>query len=431
MNRINRPVLNWLVAGVLMLGLPGLLLMENLDDHDRSGRYAARDFGKNMLASCAQNGVLLTSADNDTYPIWYLQQVEGYRTDVRQLLTTFMPMDWYGNQMNHVYEGHGAVPISFSDEELLMKSNQYFPIVRQIDSAIDVEELIQFVKSDDKRTRIQTSEGEFVNYIPGSKFSHSVNKENFINQSSHIHVKRDAIPETVTFEIGKTYLSRDELLILDMLAQNDWKRPVYALYPNLFHELGLSDYLHREGMLYRFLPYKTNDVRHDRARYAEHQYDLVTKEFAWGNVNSRDIYLDYTTKHISESFRFRQMFGEVANLLIEAGKTMQAEEVLDLAQASFPSDRFKHGYFSTALVEAYYAIGASEKAEKLLNEIAEGARQNLSYFLQGEKISEKTMSYEVRLEMHLIQEMIRLSGDYNNKLMVELASGYESLFEAR
>ncbi|MDY0078002.1 MAG: DUF2723 domain-containing protein [Bacteroidales bacterium] len=422
---IKKPFVKWAITGILLIIVPGLIGSQNWDDHDRSDRYAARDFGKNMLSSCAQNAILFTAADNDTYPIWYLQQVENFRPDVRQVLTTFLPIEWYGNQLNNEYPGCGSVPISFKNKELLMKTNQFYPVTTRIDSAIEVKEMIQFIRNSDKRTRIKTREGEYLNYIPGKKLSLAVDAENFLTESSYIAMDKEDVPAKIYFSINKNYLSRDELLLLDILANNNWKRPVFTIYPQVFHELGLADYLHREGMLFRLLPYKNNNVLHNRKAFAQHQYELITEKFVWGNVNSSSVFIDHTIKQIGESFRFREMFVDVAEELILLNEFKMAEELIDLAQNIFPRNNFKYSYYSPRMAACYYLAGAKNKGDALVEDIFKSASQNLNYFLCGKPINRKDMSHNVQLEVYLMQELIRLSDGNNIQLRDKLIVGFE------
>jgi len=428
MKNLKSPFVRWTFAVLLIALVPGLMLSENWADHDRSDRYAARDFGKNMLSSCAQNAILFTTADNDTYPIWYLQQVENFRPDVRQVLTTFLPIGWYGNQMNYKHQGSGAVPISFKDEELLMKTNQYFPVMQRIDSSIDVKELVQFVKNNDSRTQVKTADGEVLNYLPGKNLSLAVNAENFLKGSAYLQIKMEDIPSTINFSFNKNYLTRDELLILDILANNNWDRPVYVIYPSLFQEIGLADYLHREGMIYRLLPYKNNNTKHDRKAFADHQHKLIMEGFVWGNVNNPDVFLDHTCKQMAESFRFNQMFADVAQELIGQGETKKAEEVIDLALKVFPRSKFPLSYFSANLVECYYKMGAKVKGDKLVEDVYNSASLNLNYFMQGKAINANDMNNEAQMQLYLIQELVRISRIYNRPLHDQLIERYGRVF---
>ncbi len=425
---VKNKFLTWISPALLLVIVPGLLISENWDDHNRSGRYAARDFGKNMLSSCAPNAILFTTADNDTYPIWYLQQVENYRPDVRQVLATFLPMGWYSNQLNYNYPGCGSIPISFADEELLMKTNQYFPVMPRIDSSIDVKDLVQFIKNPDQRTQVQTNDGEVLNFIPGKKFSLAVDAGNFLAQSDYLAMDLNDVPSKINFSISKNYLTRDELLLLDILANNNWKRPVYTIYPSLFSEIGLADYLHREGMVFRLLPYKNSNTLHDRKTFALHQFELLSHNFAWGNIFDPEVFIDHTTKQMVAAFRFRQMFAEVVNKLIRVGENEKAEILIDLAQSIFPDRKIPYDYFSADFARAYYQIDATKKADLLVEDIYRSASENLDYYLQGKSPNRNTMNNEAQLQAYLMQEMIRISGKYNKDLEGRLRENFERTF---
>lgn len=427
-HRINRNVIRWLVAIAVFVLVPGLLFYQNHDDHDRSNRYAARDFGKNMLSSCEQNALLFTSADNDTYPIWYLQQTEGFRTDVRQILTTFLAIDWYGNQLNINHIDCSDVPISFSPQKLLMRTNNYFPVMPQTDSAIDVKELTAFLKSDDKRTKLMTGNGEYLGYLPGKNYSLHVNAENFLRQSTYIQTGRHEIPQKMFFTIEKKYLSREEVLLLDILANNNWKRPVYTIYPQIFEELGLQKYLHREGMLFRLLPYENDNVLHDENVYAMHQYELLAKKFVWGNLNDPSVFVDHTIHQNAESFRFRQVFTETADRLIRLGEHEKAEQLIDLIQANLPHHQFRYSFTAAPMARIYYGCGAGEKADALVQKIYDSASQNLRHLLNGKQVNRDEMSLNVQMELYVMQELIQLCRQNNEALSTKLIAGFEQFF---
>ncbi len=417
-----------MMAALPVLLVPGILLSENWDDHNRSGRYAARDFAKNMLSSCAQNAILFTTADNDTYPVWYLQQVENFRPDVRQVLAPFLGMDWYGNQMNTNFEGCGSVPVSFRDDELLMKTNQYFPVIPRIDSAIDVKELIGFIKSSDTRTMVRAGDGEVLKFVPGNNLSLTVNAGNFAQRSEHLVIGRNRLPEQINFTLQKNYLTRDELLILDILTNNDWKRPVYTIYPSLFHDIGLAPYLHREGMVYRLLPYRNNEVLHNRKAFAEHQFNLISDEFIWGNVNDPDVFVDHTIRQNAETFRFRQMFSEVAGELIAVGENEKAAALIDMARQVFPAEIFPYDVFSPDLAQCYYRMGKMEQGDLLAGKMARSAGVYLDYYLPDQHNQPHDLDAQAHMQVFIMQELIRICNEYNRSMGERLLSGPGSRF---
>jgi hypothetical protein len=237
-------------------------------------------------------------------------------------------------------------------------------------------------------------------------------------------MNKSDVPAKINFTITKNYLTRDELLILDILANNNWQRPVYAIYPSLFQEIGLADYLHREGMVYRLLPYKNNNILHNQKSFVNHQHQLITEDFVWGNVNDPDVFLDHTTKQMTESFRFRQMFTEVAEELIAQGEYEKAEELMDLSQTAFPQNRFPLSYFSAGMAKCYYKMGATEKGDTLVRNIYNTASQNLNYFTQGKTINGNDLNNEAQLQLYLIQEMVRISRGYQRPIHDQLVDGF-------
>lgn len=354
---------------LIIFSVPANMLIQNFNDHNRSNRYTANAYGKNMLDSCEKNAVLVTTADNDTYPIWYLQEVEKYRPDIRNVLITFLPVDWYADQLHLDYEEKGAIPISFKGEELLMHKNQYFPVVNRIDTFMDVEKVIDFVKNESDKTKVRLSDNSHTNFIPGRKLSLRVNAKNVVQSCGYLKLQELQVPKTIEFTINKKYLGRDDLLILDMLANNNWERPIYFVYPHLVNELGLGEYLHREGMLYRLMPFTQQQMAGHAKQRALHQYKLVQEVFKWGNVENCKVFLDYTNVHTTSSFRLRQLFIETANMLSFTKEYKKAIEILDNAQQLFPPHRVPYSWFMPEMVRSYKLANANHKANKLCVDI--------------------------------------------------------------
>jgi hypothetical protein len=384
------------------------LLVQNWDDHNRSKRYTAREYAKNMLKSCEKNAVFFTTADNDTYPIWYLQEVEQYRTDVRNVLLTFLPVDWYADQLNQVFGERGKIPISFESDELLMSENQYFPIITKTDSFMDVGKVIDFVKNKSEKTQVRTSDNRLLSFIPGTHLELKVNAEKFLKTCPYLQGSKVEVPASIKFTITKSYLSREDLLLLDILENNNWERPLYFIYPHLLDNLGLSEYLHREGMLYRFMPLKQNELLAFVKSRSLHQYNLMQKEFDWGNLEKPDVHLDFTNVQMTGSFRIHQAIIETANLLITANENIKAIEILDLAQTLLPPERVPYSWFMPDMVRSYQWAGAFEKANELMLKVEHEmqARYSYSQSLNG-KISNSYMDSET---LFILQQLAELKG---------------------
>ncbi|MDF1547255.1 MAG: DUF2723 domain-containing protein [Bacteroidales bacterium] len=409
-------ILGLLTLTVLFTLVPLKLFIENYDDHNRSNRHTARDYAKNMLNSCEKNAIVFTTADNDTYPIWYLQEVEGHRTDVRQILQPFIAMDWYANQLRLSYNQREGVDLSFKGTDLLMSRNRYFPIINKIDSAIDLAEAIKFIISKDPRTQVSTRDNEVLDYLPGNKLTMNVNKVNFSASCSYCNLSEDEIPEKIDFELPNRYLSRDEMLILDILAHNDWERPLYFVNENLLQSLGLSSYLYREGVMFRLLPFKNKlpeKLEHAQVLY---QYKKVKDEFKWGNVNQSNVYLDYMNIQIVSMLRFREMFSEIANTLGNLGEKAKAIEILDLGMQLFPAERIPYSFFIPEMVEAYYISGAKNKGDELANEAGNFLNEELVYFESIKKQGQfNSISNEAGKDMYILQELVKITAVYSTE----------------
>jgi hypothetical protein len=300
----------------------------------------------------------------------------------------------------------GSVPISFKGKELLLSENQYFPILNRIDSFIDVRQVVDFVKSDSGKAKVKLSDHSLTNFIPGKKMEIKVNAENFLKACKYMKGAGLKAPESIKFTINKTYLGRSELLILDILASNNWERPLYFIYPHLVEELGLGEYLHREGMLYRFMPFKQDEIAAFAKERSLHQYNLIMNEFNWGNIQNDKVYLDNSNVQNVNSFRIRQIFIETANLLTVAGEKGKAVEVLDKAQYLLPPNRIPYSWFITEMVKSYQTAGQIEKAIELSNKI-EGEMQQRYQFSKGFKGSDRN-SYVAQETLYIMQQLAEL-----------------------
>jgi hypothetical protein len=173
--------------------------------------------------------------------------------------------------------------------------------------------------------------------------------------------------------------------MLDMLANNNWERPIYFVYPHLIEKIGLADYLHREGMVYRLMPFKNTEWSNVAYESGLYQYKLIMEDFVWGNVNKDNVYLDHTNIQMIQSFRFRQMFIETANILSATDEKQKAVEILDFAQSLFPPERVPYSWFIPEMVKAYQVANAPQKANKLAIKINDEMNQRLRFSRSLEK----------------------------------------------
>ena len=243
-----------LVATAICAVVPALLGAQNWDDHDRSHRYTARDLGHNYL-DLLPNAIIMNYGDNDTFPLWYAQEVEGERTDVRIMNMSYLGGEWYIDQMKLKCNNSDPVPFSLPRRKYTY-NNEFIPVQNLFDKPIPIKQAIQFFESDDPRTKASLGDGT-VDYIPAKQLVIPVNKQNVLAAGIVKEKDADLILDSITITIQQNNIDRSELMLLDLLANFDWKRPIYFTAYEPLKGLGLTDYLQLEGFSYLLVPIKT------------------------------------------------------------------------------------------------------------------------------------------------------------------------------
>jgi tetratricopeptide (TPR) repeat protein len=401
--------INFSVLLVMLFLLPVNLISENWDDHDRSGRYTARDFSFNVLNSCEKNAILFTSADNDSYPLWYSQEVEGYRRDVRAVLSEFLPVDWYIHQLGNDYPEMGAIPISFTDKDFLNGKRLYIPIVDRVEGVADFKEIVDFIRSDNPRTKLTNYDTSKIDYIPARKFSIPVNKENFISSCTSFKYDVNDIPNKIDLNFTENHLFRNDLLILDIILNNNWERPIYFLNNRDLKKYGLDKYLHREGFTYRLLPFKNDDSgQANLLSNTDYQYNKFMNEFTWGGVNDDDVMLDWTNVRFVSTMRIREQFSNVARNLIAEGENEKAVKMLDKCIELLPKEKVPYGFSLPSIIELYYLAGEKEKAQELFDIFRNNIVDELDYYKRFDENLIPGLSSGIRMNLYLLQQLDRI-----------------------
>ncbi|MBW6533726.1 MAG: DUF2723 domain-containing protein [Mariniphaga sp.] len=402
------------ILGSLLL-VPGVLATQNWDDHNRSNRYMTRDYAVNYLESCAPNAILLTYGDNDTFPLWYVQEVEGVRTDIKVVNISYLGMDWYISQ--HRMATYEAEPVPFSFEE-----NQYYTGIRdgvfiqdRLNRAVDLRDAMEFMGSDDERTKAETAGGQKVDYFPSSEFYLPVNKQKVLETGTIQPEDAALISDTVQFKINKRYVTKSEWAVLNMIAANDWERPIYIDHSLLYtNNIFFTDWLQFEGLAYRFVPVKTES----RAMNTGHintsiLYENVMNKFVWGNVNHPDVFLDDYNKKAIRIIQARYMFARLAETLVNEGQNQKAEEVIDKMFGLFPNEKMPLTYDSFPAVEQYFRSGATEKGIEKARQMAENGFAMLNYYFSLPENFAQAVQEEQAREMGNIQNLLVLTRRYD------------------
>jgi tetratricopeptide (TPR) repeat protein len=387
------------LAGALcFFAVPVIMGSENWDDHDRSGRYLARDVAFNYLNSCAPNAILFTNGDNDTFPLWYAQEVEGVRTDVRVCNLMLLNTDWYINQMKHkVYESD-PLPITFPVQKYYDGINNQVFIVERTKEPVDISVIIDWVNSDNKATKVQVPPAELLDIIPSRTIRIPVDSAKVIASGAAEPEDADKIVPYIDIKLQGNSILKSQLIILDILAHNNWERPIY--YVTGYHNdaFDLEEYFQLEGLAYRLVPIKSqNKSWVDYGRIdTDILYENVMNKFVWGGANDKDVNLDYNHIRTLAVIKSRLVYARLAKALSVEGENEKALQVLNTCMEHFPLDKVPYDPYFTDLIEAYFLTGDSEKAVELTNNLCDYYYERLDYFLKQDPYYIRSAQYEIQ-----------------------------------
>lgn len=358
-------------ATLVCLGVPAIMAEQNWDDHDRSGRYSCRDFGANYLRSCEHNGIIFSNGDNDTFPLWYNQEVEGEGTDLRVCNLSYLQTDWYISQMKRPYYEAPAAPISWDYKDFMTGKNEVVWVDNKV-GALDVKQAFDFVRSDDPRTK---RSGE--NYLPSNQLYIPVNAEEVNAKGSVFEGVYDdeELAERLNVKVGRR-LTKSEMMQLEMITTAKWQRPIYyavTVGPDYFQ--GLEPYFELTGLAYQVTPVASPD---GQARVnTEKMYDNMMHKFRYGNLNREGIYIDENLMRMCRTHRM--MFMQLADALFHEGQKEKAVEVLDYAEEMLPEANVPYDYTSASMGGLYHYCGEDEKAEHMLRSVAQTASEYMLF----------------------------------------------------
>jgi hypothetical protein len=389
---IQAPLARYLAAGLCFLAVPVLMGWQEWDDHDRSRKTLARDMAKDYLESCPPNAILISSEDNDTYPLWYAQEVEGIRPDVRIVISTLLGSDWYMNQLRYKINQSPPAELILNPEqiagykrEIVLFPNN-FPGFDQT-KYYDLYDMIKnVVGSDDQKYITQLEDGDSYNVLPVKKFSVPVDPE-MVRENGTVHPGEQALSELHIDLPVKNYLVKNDLAILSIIAANQWKRPICFTNDQDASKLGLSKYLRFQGLTYRLVPIENDPVD------LQLSYSNIMQKFVYGNPGKKAVYYDEENRRRLNIIKLAH--AQVALRLAEAGKKELAKQVLQHFDQHVPESNFpygmtsnlgnRHDAISLAFLQACYLSGDLNLARKVAASVKKDIQQQIRYYQsQGE-----------------------------------------------
>tara|TARA_R110002073_G_scaffold56835_5_gene144365 strand:+ start:11149 stop:14451 length:3303 start_codon:yes stop_codon:yes gene_type:complete len=383
------------VTLVCLVLVPGILAANNWDDHDRSGKKTANSMARKYLESCAPNAILFSIGDNDSFPLWYLQEIEGVRTDVRVVNTSLFQTDWYIDQMKRKAYESDPIPSQLTHDQYKYGTRDALPVEDVIKDTLDIKEALNFITSDNPRakykyvlqqngydTSVMRSQDLETNYLPTRHLRVPVDKESVLKHGIVKPKDADKIVPYIDLTISGNALYKNRLLMLDIVANNNWERPIYFTGGAFGDDdyIWMKDYLQLDGLCYKLVPIKTPVDKanpFDMGRVDSELMYTQVKNWDWGN-SGENIYHDVETRKNGISFR-----GNIARLveaLINEEQLDKAEEMTDLAMEKMPVDEFGYYTLLEPFISAYYEVEANEKGRQLYKDVSKKYQESLTYF---------------------------------------------------
>ncbi|MCQ2184098.1 MAG: DUF2723 domain-containing protein [Bacteroidales bacterium] len=386
-------------AGLLCLGVPALMACQNWDDHDRSGRATAVELAYNYLNSVGPGGILVTHGDNDTFPLWYAQEVEGIRTDVRICNTSLLGTDWHIDQMKYACNESAPLNLQVPLEQYLYGTNEWVPIYDTRDTVMPLSTVMKIFRH--PQAKLSYGGGLKCDYIASRKFSIPVNKENCIKYGIVPQKYADLIPDEIVLTLpkNKNYLSKPELFTLDLLSGYEWDRPLNFLAMGGDINVGIKEYFMYQGYSYKFVPIK-NSMSSSKVGFCDPDeiYNLMTGVFKFDALKRPGYLVDHQNLFtFCGVMSHRLLFVNAAKEMIKAGRKDRAEELLDLCMESVPECNFpldisyvktSNEYMILEIVRLYYMVGASEKARDLAVRFLDKMMQTNLFWLEFYDLAE-------------------------------------------
>lgn len=417
------------VVGALTLVLvPGIMLAENWDDHDRSERYVARDLAFNYLNSCDENAIIFTNGDNDTFPLWYIQEVEHVRTDVRVCNLSYLQTDWYIDQMKRKAYESDPMPFSLTHDQYQTGSRDVVYLYDRMNGeAVDLKKAFGFLASDEKSTKLLPGYNERIDYLPAKHFVLPIDSIDMIKRGIVSAADASKMAKQLDIKLDRSYIVKNDMMILDLLLHNNWERPIYfAVTVGSENYLNLQNYFQLEGFGYRLVPIATPSDTYTPGRVnTQKMYDNVMHKFRWTGFDNPNVYLD--ENHIRMATNIRNNLSRLINALLDEGDKAKALEVLNFTMEKLPVDRIPHTYYSVFLAEGYYRAGNIAAGDNILNEMSSNNLKELKYYTTLPSRYEAYAMDEVNRNLAIYMEIGKMAQKYDRKELINnLERDYQS-----
>ena len=428
-----------IISGVCLIAVPGILISQNWDDHDRSKRETAHAMAIQYLESCDPNAILFTIGDNDTFPLWYAQEIEGIRRDVRVVCTSLLNVDWYIDQMKRKAYESDPIPSALTHDQFKWGTRDY--IIKEVvtNDTLSIDQFLGFITSDDPRTKYkhvleqqgydtsgQRRQDLNANYLPTEHVRIPVDKASVLKNGIVKAKDSTLIVPYIDIKIKGAALYKNRLLMLDIIANNNWERPIYFTGGAFGDEdyIWMKDYLQLDGLVYKLVPIKTpvaKDNPFDMGRIdSDKMYKMVTN-WDWGNNGDPSMYHDVETR--KNSLTYRGNLARLIEVLIQEGELEKAEEIADLAMAKMPVDLFGFYTLLEPYIGAYYELEATEKARKLYIDVSRKYQENLAYYSTLSDYNQSKHIQTIYNDIERYRSLVDVTAFYETEAFIKTEMG--------
>ena len=424
------------VGLICFLAVPCVLGANGWKEHNRSGKTSARDWAKNYLAQLPPNAVIFTRGDNDTFPLWYVQEVEGFRTDVRVVNYMLSSGFWYAHQMARKVYDSERLPLTLSPKEYDNGVNEPVAIEEEDffkGKRVELKQVIDFIHNP---KAVRKRYGVTYNYVPARSVKLTVDKEACLRNGIVPESMADKIVDEIAWDIKGANLYKNSLLLLDFIATNNWERPVYfTSFSDMSSVLGIDKYLHMEGLAYRFIPVEAEDYNksYRGGVYRDGGYDLLVNKANWGNLNQEDVVPD--RESVRELSYAQLAYSRLAQALVNHGQLDSAVVVMDKFVEFFPNKKFPYEIRTYQFPEMYYACGAIEKGDQYMQTLTQNYCDKIEYYGNMKPKFKAYFNEDIQEAMSLLQHFNEVSRRYNrlelNEMITSKMNEYLTLYYSR
>ncbi|MEZ5147610.1 MAG: DUF2723 domain-containing protein [Bacteroidales bacterium] len=425
--KLDPKIAAYAVSAASLLLVPGIMAKEGWDDHNRSGRYTAVAMASNYLNSCAPNAILFTNGDNDTFPLWYAQEVEGIRTDVRVVNLSLLNTEWYIDQMKRKAYDSDPVPFTLPEDQYKDGTRNYTYFIEndKIKGYVELRELMNFLKTEPDKLVRDTHFGP-IEFFPTKKIKITVDSAQIIKTGTLSPERANLMVDAIEWKLPGTGITKNHLMVLDLLASNNWERPVYfAITTGKSSYVGLEDYFQIEGLTYRLVPIKTPEVGITiGATATDIMFDNLINKYEFGGMNKPGVYLDET--NVRMAMNMRNNFSRLAEALADEGKADSALQVIEYCMQMVPPEQVPLNYYSISFGEACFKIGADKEGTEIYEQLIENLSEQLDYFFMFTGERAKSWDQDKNQNMAMLNQVIRICDRYKQQ---ELAEKANTIFE--